>query len=319
MRLLFVRRVFLCALALLLFFLAGCTSDTPAAPPASAITSETAEQPVKRDPTAHVYVPEASGTTVWQNEWVEIDGSHTDQGYVMVRYLGGEGKIKMQLTCEGYSTYTYNLSPSGEYETFPLSCGDGSYTLNVFKNISGTSYAQLYGTTFEVHLADEFLPFLYPNQYVNFSAQSQAVALGEELAGSAQSDLEVVEQIYNYVITNITYDYDKMENVPSHYLPDVDEVLQSRRGICFDYAALMTCMLRSQRIPTRLVVGYAGTAYHAWISVYLDDIGWVDGIIQFDGVSWVRMDPTFAATNNGSKDILAYIGDGKNYQDMYVY
>lgn len=54
----------------------------------------------------------------------------------------------------------------------------------------------------------------------------------------------------------------------------------------------MTAMLRSQDIPTKLVVGYTGNLYHAWINVYLEGQGWVDNIIYFDGTSWKLMDPT---------------------------
>ena len=54
----------------------------------------------------------------------------------------------------------------------------------------------------------------------------------------------------------------------------------------------MTSMLRSQNIPTKLEVGYSGDAYHAWISTYIDDKGWVDDIIQFNGNTWQIMDPT---------------------------
>ena len=100
------------------------------------------------------------------------------------------------------------------------------------------------------------------------------------------SDLDVVTNIYHYVIENITYDEEKAENVAYGYVPDVDETLSSGKGICFDYAALMAAMLRSQRIPTKLQVGYAGEAYHAWISCYVDEIGWVDNMISFDGKDW---------------------------------
>ena len=34
---------------------------------------------------------------------------------------------------------------------------------------------------------------------------------------------------------------------------DVDVILQEQKGICFDYAALMTAMLRSSGIPTVLI------------------------------------------------------------------
>ena len=102
------------------------------------------------------------------------------------------------------------------------------------------------------------------------------------------------------------------------YLPNVDDTLKSGKGICFDYAALMSAMLRSQRIPTKLEVGYAGEVYHAWISVYLTGTGWIDDIIEFDGQSWSLMDPTFAASSSSS-GLKKYIGDGSNYVLKYSY
>jgi len=66
-------------------------------------------------------------------------------------------------------------------------------------------------------------------------------------------------------------------------------------------------------------VGYAGKAYHAWISVWTEDSGWVDGAIFFDGESWQRMDPTFASSGKRSDSIMKYIGDGKNYTEKYLY
>ena len=121
------------------------------------------------------------------------------------------------------------------------------------------------------------------------------------------------------MVKNITYDHELAATVQSGYLPVLDTVLAKRSGICFDYASLMTGMLRSQGIPSKLVVGYAGTAYHAWISVWSEETGWVDGAIYFDGVSWQRMDPTFASSGRQSAAIMKYIGDGSNYTTKYLY
>ena len=153
---------------------------------------------------------------------------------------------------------------------------------------------------------------------MDFDENSKAVKKGEELAAGCGSDLDVVTNIYHYVIENITYDEEKAENVAYGYVPDVDETLSSGKGICFDYAALMAAMLRSQRIPTKLQVGYAGEAYHAWISCYVDEIGWVDNIISFDGKDWSLMDPTLAA-NNDDDTVKDYIGDGSRYIIKYTY
>ena len=115
----------------------------------------------------------------------------------------------------------------------------------------------------------------------------------------------------------MNYDYAKAQSVQSGYLPNVDQVLASKTGICFDYAAVMTAMLRSQDIPTKLVVGYTGDVYHAWVDVYIKEMGWVDNFIYFDGVSWKLMDPTFAAAET-DQDLQEYIGDGDNYITEYV-
>ena len=78
----------------------------------------------------------------------------------------------------------------------------------------------------------------------------------------------------------------------------------------------MATMLRSQNIPTRLEVGYMGEEYHAWISIYIEEIGWINGIIEFDGANWNLMDPTFAST---SKTPSKFITEDSKYLTKYVY
>lgn len=267
-----------------------------------------------------VLKPASPGTVSFSGGGATIDASNADQGYVMIRYSGGNNKVKVQITRSGKATYTYDLDTSGRYEVFPLSVGEGSYTIGVFTNVSGSSYAQALSRSIDVKLENPYLPFLYPNQYINFSAKSKTVAKGAELAEGAEDDLTIVANIYNYVVGNLSYDTQKAKTVRSGYLPAVDNILASKKGICFDYAALMASMLRSQQIPTRLEVGYvSGGAYHAWLSVYIKEVGWVNGIIQFDGKSWKRMDPTFASTGGTGSNIAKYIGNGSNYKTQYSY
>ena len=153
---------------------------------------------------------------------------------------------------------------------------------------------------------------------VNFTKDSAVVAKAAELEKNVSSDLDIVSNVYEYVSSYIDYDYDKAANVQSGYISDVDVILNSGTGICLDYAAVMCSMLRSLGIPTRLEVGYAGEAYHAWISTYITDVGWVSGIREFDGKNWSLMDPTFAATSN-EKDLKEFVGDGTNYTVKYMY
>ena len=297
-------------IAIFCLLLGGCSGSS------SASRKEHSDPP--RDSTPNVLTPSADGVTVYQNDFASIDASNTSQGYVMVKYNGANEKVKLQITCPDQSCYTYLISDRGAYDTFPLTAGNGSYTLQVLENVAGDTYTVSLTQSINVSIEDEFLPFLYPNQYVNFHTDSKAVSKGSDLAKDTYSDLDVVQNIYNYVIKNISYDTEKAQNVSYGYVPDVDDTLSSKKGICFDYAALMTSMLRSQNIPTKLEVGYSGDAYHAWISTYIDDKGWVDDIIQFDGDTWQIMDPTLAATND-SAAVKKYVGDGSHYVVKYTY
>ena len=264
--------------------------------------------------TPKVLTPEASGQQVESCDVASIDYSNDSEGYVMVTYTGSNPKVKLQITGPDGITYTYNLH--GDYEVFPLTSGSGTYNISVFENLSGTQYSTAMSINIDVSITNEFGPYLYPNQYVDFNTSSLPVEKGKELAKSCNTDIEVVEHVYNYIIDNFTYDYDKAATVQSGYLPVVDDVYNSNSGICFDYAAVMATMLRSQSIPTRLEVGYMGEAYHAWISTYIENVGWVNGIIEFDGSDWKLMDPTFAST---SKSPESFTTEDSKYITKYVY
>ena len=267
-------------------------------------------------------VPLQSGVTVLSNAKAAVDASNLSEGFVQVKYTGGKQvRIKVQIAKSGGPTYTYNLNNTGSYETFPLTEGDGVYTIKVLENTTGTKYAQAYSTNVTLTLRDPFLPFLYPNQYVNFTDTSATVAKGKEIvqAAGAADDLSKVSAVFNWVTNNFTNDYDLAANPPVGYLPVVDNVLAARKGICFDYAAVMASMLRSKNIPCKLVVGYAGKVYHAWIDVYVKGVGWVRNAIYFDGKSWTMMDPTFVSTGKGSASIMKYVTTPSNYSQKYAY
>lgn len=295
---------------------AGMKEETSVSLPESPVPASVGKEKGSRDNTPEVLTPVAAETTTFKCDVATIDASNTSEGYVIVSYTGSSKKVKLQITGTNSITYTYNLTNGPE--VFPLSAGSGDYTVAVYENVTGNQYATAMSEVISVTITNTFGPFLYPNQYVNFTASSRTVTTGMELAKSADNDLDVVSNIYNYVISNITYDYQKAETVQSGYIPDVDSTLTSKKGICLDYAALMSAMLRSQRIPTRLEVGYAGDAYHAWISTYIKEVGWVNGIIEFDGKNWALMDPTFAA-NSSEKALKNFIGDGSNYTTKYIY
>ncbi len=315
----------LLSLIVLSFGLISCGDQQPAYNSGSSGSTEisSSEAVAKgasgtRDNTIRVLTPEASGVDVYSNDDASIDVSNASEGYVMVKYTGDAAKVRMLIETPAGNTYNYLMDLDGNYDVYPLSEGSGTYKIGVYENLHDDQYAAAFTQSVNVTLKDEYSMFLYPNAYVDFSASSSAVKKGQELAASANSDIEVVQNVYHYITKNISYDYDKAATVQSGYIPVVDDTLASGTGICFDYASLMGAMLRSQAIPTRLEIGYAGTEYHAWISVYTEETGWIDDIIQFDGSQWTLMDPTLGSYAS-DKEVKKYIEDDTYYQLKYKY
>ena len=269
-----------------------------------------------------------TGVNVQSNDKVSIDASNLEEGYLIIKYIGGKDvKIKAQVAKKDGSAYTYDIDSKGNPEIIPITEGDGKYSIGVFENVSGTKYAQAYSTTLDVKLRDQLLPFLYANQYVNFTDKGEVAKKAEELATEAKKKTDGREQfnilsgIYDFVTKTLTYDTALATSVQSGYLPNVEKVLAAKKGICFDYAALMSSMLRLQGIPSKLVIGYAGTVYHAWINVYIedDDTGWIEHAIVWDGKKWSLMDPTFVSTANSKNAVKTFIGEGNSYNQKFVY
>ena len=255
-----------------------------------------------------------------ESNMVTIDASDICRGYIMVKCENGsEANKKVIIQGPSSVKYTYDLNTEGEYDTFILSDGEGQYSVGVYENIEGSKYSTLFHLNLDVQLIDPYIPFLSPNQYVNYTMESQAVKLAEDLTTGMDNDLEKVQTVYHYVIENISYDKQKAQSVKSGYLPNIDTVLQEKKGICFDYAALMTAMLRSQNIPTKLVTGFTGSTYHAWISTYTEETGWVEGVIYFDGTTWKLLDPTFASSEALENNGKTFVGNSRKYVDKYIY
>lgn len=291
-------------------------------PPVTEAPTEPATQP-PTEPVDEPAIPltttvEASGILVKSGGEAIIDYSNTSDGYIMACYTGQTDK-RLKAQVKGpTTTYTYNLTP-GVWAAFPLSDENGEYKVTIYRNTTGSKYATVLSLSVNVCMADVFAPFLRANQYVDYDSAPRTVAKAAALTAGMEDPLKKVEVIYRFTVGSLTYDRELAANVQSGYLPQLDRVLEKGKGICFDYAALMTGMLRSQGVPTKLVVGYAGEAYHAWISVWTESAGWIDGVIYFDGAAWHRMDPTFASSAGNSGDILQYIGDGSHYTARYFY
>jgi hypothetical protein len=244
-----------------------------------------------RDVTLPKY-PKADGTKLYGASGVTVDASNADQGYVMAK-ADRKKRLKLRISKDG-TNYTYDLNNKGNYEVFPLQMGAGSYSVQVFEQAKGSQYAQIFSRKIKTAMQDESSYALYPSQYVFYQADYAAVQKAAELSEGLESDAETFSAIGEFVSGTIVYDYILALSVQSGYLPDPDRTLEEKKGICFDYAALVACMLRAQGIKCKMLIGYAnGDFYHAWNEVLLGD-------------EWVRYDATSVATG---ADIISYTAE----------
>jgi transglutaminase-like putative cysteine protease len=252
--------------------------------------------------------PTQPGEFVFESNGYIVDYSNSEYGYISILAPNNDSIQKAQVTLNE-NVYTYTLDPN-EYVIIPLQMGDGIYSIKLLRNKEGNTYVVSASTQIDVKLINETTVYLYPNQIVNYDKETQAIMKSFELTQEADSEIERVYEIYQYIINTIDYDYDKAELAQTKFiLPIIDETYSIEKGICFDYASLMSAMLRVQHIPTRVVTGYVDLGYHAWVEVYIKDKGWINPSIYFESDIWKRVDPTFDSMGS-------YDGD---YQDQDYY
>lgn len=251
-----------------------------------------------------------------------VDSTNASKGNIQITFTGTTDKAIKVTIEKGAEKYTYDLNNKGITEYYPLQMGNGVYKVKVLENTTGSKYTVIQTSEFDITLESEYAPYLVPNQMISYSNQSNAVKEASKITGGASNELDKVSAIYEYVVQNVSYDYNKAATVQSGYVPNVDSVLSSKSGICFDFASLLSAMCRSQNIPTKLVMGYVAPngVYHAWNEVFIKEVGWVKvGNYQFDGKTWKLMDPTFTSSSNNSPESEKIIGNSSNYSKKYQY
>lgn len=130
------------------------------------------------------------------------------------------------------------------------------------------------------------------------------------------------EKIYRYILDTLKYDTALAKAISnassgeySWWLPNPDDAINKKKGICWEYASLCAAMCRSQGIPCKICVGYAGV-YHAWNDVFLKDGGELHNI-HYRANDWSRTDLTNLDSSNGKKSIAKMIMTDNNYTIDY--
>ena len=212
-----------------------------------------------------------------------IDTSRAETGVFEVKGIPGANKIRIIVEKEGTrERYIYFLSDVNS-NVFPLQMGGGRYTITLLENIIRNESKKILAKTVDVEEIDPELLFTQSIQIIDYDRSDIAVSSFRERVRAAKRKKDKLKIVYEFIIDNIDYDFDKVPETLFDYLPVIDETYVTRKGICYDYAALVAGALRSRGIPTKLQKGYTANipaVFHAWNAVYIEG-------------EWFKIDTTY--------------------------
>ena len=144
--------------------------------------------------------------------------------------------------------------------------------------------------------------YRYPSQYTQFEPEIAEIAekiKTECRKGALETTMEKAVCVMDYLYTHFEY-------VPG--VTDVETTaagaLRLGRGVCQDYAHIMTAVMRYMGIPARYVNGLmiGEGATHAWVEIYTDG-------------GWYGLDPT---NDLHIDDYYIKLAHGRDYGDCVV-
>ncbi|MDR3239369.1 MAG: transglutaminase-like domain-containing protein [Clostridiales bacterium] len=246
----------------------------------------------------------AAPKNVWAS--ASIDISAAASGLARVQFTGDLSKtVKVLVDLNG--TQNIYMLRSQNPTFIPLQMGPGAYKISVLQNVAGNKYKPLASQAVTVGEVDQNAMYSASIPLIDYNASTQAIPAYAKLT-QGETKNKAVEKVYADVVTGYSYDFDKVKNLPADYVPILDEVYQKKKGICYDYSALLAGSLRSQGIPVKLVMGYAPDIeeYHAWNEI------WIDG-------KWVVVDTTYDSQLAKANVTYTFAKDASKRKVVKVY
>lgn len=270
-------------------------------------------------------------------EYFSVDWSTAGDSYIIAKTdakldKAVHGKLYIawkDSTGEAQST-SWDLTPGIEYN-IPLEGGSTEYTVSVrpvgkvCKHLMTDEQYELSATVptlaakFTAEIADPDSLYLVSRPDMDYKNAPEVYAKALELTKNCKTDAEKITAVFNWVSSNIKYDYAEAARLsngnkqpetcaqnPSssnHWdysgnnYTELNDTMSTKSGVCEHYAILTTAMLRSVGVQCRYVGGVA----------------YPDGINnEGDGHAWVAVNPKTGELN------MAALGAGKDYRPAEI-
>jgi transglutaminase-like putative cysteine protease len=134
----------------------------------------------------------------------------------------------------------------------------------------------------DIALKAELMQYQLPSHYISWD--EEIIAFAETCLVPNLSLFECVMHLVTIIYTEF-----KFKSGSTNVNTPLKTVLKERKGVCQDFSHLAIACLRSVGIPAKYVSGYIETlppkgkpklegsdASHAWISVYVPEMGWCE-------------------------------------------
>ena len=152
--------------------------------------------------------------------------------------------------------------------------------IQIFNTISCQEAREKFKT--DTNLKIETFQYVLPSQFITWD--EEIVAFAETCLLPNVTLFEAVLDLIKKIYTEF-----KFKSGATNVNTPLKTVLKERKGVCQDFSHLAIACLRSVGIPAKYVSGYIETlapkgkpklegsdASHAWISVYIPEMGWCE-------------------------------------------
>ncbi len=145
--------------------------------------------------------------------------------------------------------------------------------------------------------------------------------LAEEITAAAPSNYEKAIALEHYLATHFGYTLQLPSSLPRD--PLANFLFERKKGHCEYFASSMAVMLRSLRIPSRIVTGFRGGEFNDLTGQYVvrasDAHSWVEA--YFPGSGWISFDPTPAGslpTHTGWSRMQLYVDAAASFWREWI-
>ena len=236
-------------------------------------------------------------------EYYEIIQGYVSENEYVIHHTGSAGNVayapyyaQYDSLDDGYSiTDDFLLKKSVWENQLSVKAIQSNIDFDVLSELSGEEMVSK-----EVEILNEFANVYCVNEeklaFFEEAIQeikgNEEVKLVDSVAAKNIRNLSLAHRVKNYLSEHMSYSL-ILDDLPYGADPIEYAVMEGHEGYCMHFATAGTLLLRELGVPARYVSGYvvnpsvfdvvedgylakvADLAAHAWVEIYLDNIGWV--------------------------------------------